>query len=71
MPHALAWRASRAGSLTTIGLQASRTAGSSAALRLISGPMPAGSPLAMAILGLRLMAYSHGMSEAWITSGTP
>ena len=38
-----------------IGLHAARTAGSSAALRLISGPMPAGSPVAMAILGFSLI----------------
>ena len=35
-----------------IGSQASRTLGSSAALRLTSGPMPAGSPVTMAIFAL-------------------
>src|SRR5262249_18419908 len=39
----------------TSGLQPLRTAGSSAALRLISGPMPAGSPMAIAIIALSLM----------------
>src|SRR5262245_25897721 len=51
-PHARACRASTAGSHTTIGSHAARTCGSSAAFRLISGPMPAGSPAAMAIFGL-------------------
>ena len=87
-PQARACRSTTPGSLTTIGWQASRTAGSSAALRLISGPMPAGSPVAMAIFALLLITsarrsfvstaagaeashYCHGISDAWITSGTP
>jgi hypothetical protein len=42
-----------------MGRQAARTIGSSAALRLISGPMPAGSPVAIAMIGLsKAMAYS-------------
>ena len=40
------------GSHTRIGSQAARTAGSSAALSAISGPMPAGSPTGCAILDL-------------------
>jgi hypothetical protein len=52
MPQALEWRAMTIGSLTTIGLQAARTVGSSAALTLISGPIPAGSPVAIAIIAL-------------------
>src|SRR6516162_11142121 len=55
MRQAAAWRSSTPASLTTSGLQALRTAGSSAALRLISGPMPAGSPMAIAIIVLSLM----------------
>src|SRR6188472_1597412 len=54
-PQACACRSSTPISLTTIGWQALRTAGSSAALRLISGPMPAGSPVAMAIFARLLM----------------
>ena len=50
--QARAWRSMTAQSLTTIGLQTSCTPASSAALILISGPMPAGSPAAMAIIGL-------------------
>ena len=61
MPQALAWRSMIPTSLTRIGLHAARTAGSSAALRLISGPMPAGSPVAMAILG-----FSRGMPSGSI-----
>jgi hypothetical protein len=45
-------------------LQMLRTAGSSTAFRLISGPIPAGSPVAMAIFALPLMVHSHGMREA-------
>ena len=45
---ACAWRAITLASPTTIGRQMACTAGSSAAFRLISGPMPAGSPVAMA-----------------------
>ena len=71
IPHALAWRSSKAGSQTRIGSQAARTAGSSAAFSAISGPMPAGSPTGIAILMLAAHAHSHGISEAWITSGTP
>src|SRR5262245_15704493 len=55
MRQAAAWRCSRRASPTRTGLQARRTAGSCAALRLISGPMPAGSPTAMAILVLSPM----------------
>src|SRR4029077_479239 len=50
IPQDLAWRSSKAGSQTNIGSQAARTAGSSAALSAISGPMPAGSPTGIAIL---------------------
>src|SRR5262249_16902225 len=50
---------------TTIALQASRTAGSRAALRLISGPMPAGSPAAMAIRVLsRMRGHPPSISGA-------
>src|SRR2546428_2464285 len=55
MAQAAACRVSTPASPTTIALQALRTAGSSAALRLISGPMPAGSPAAMAIRVLSRM----------------
>ena len=41
----------RAGGPYTIGSHASRTRGSSAAFRAISGPMPAGSPDVMAMRG--------------------
>src|SRR5215218_6447614 len=57
-PHARACRSITPISLTTIGRQALRTAGSSAALRLISGPMPAGSPVAMAIFARLLMTWA-------------
>ncbi len=60
IPQALACRSTTRASLATIGLQAARTLGSSAALRLISGPMPAGSPVAMAIFAL-----SRGMTGSW------
>src|SRR5262249_53261718 len=49
MPHDSACRSSSRASLTSRGRQASRTASSSAVLRLISGPMPAGSPVAIAM----------------------
>ena len=48
-PHASACRSITPRSLTTMGRQTLRTAGSSAAFRLTSGPMPVGSPVAMAI----------------------
>ena len=51
-PHAFACRSSNIGSLTRIGVQRWRTDGSSAALIEISGPMPAASPVAIAIFGL-------------------
>src|SRR5262245_59372262 len=50
---ACAWRTSRLGSVTSSGRQTARTPGSSAGLSAISGPMPAGSPVAMAMIGLR------------------
>src|ERR1700687_3217174 len=55
MPQTLACRAIIPGQLTRIGSQASRTAGASAALMLISGPMPAGSPVVIAIFVLSIM----------------
>src|SRR5262249_10521127 len=63
--QAAAWRSSTPASPTTIALQALRTAGSSAALRLISGPMPAGSPAAMAIRVLsRMRGHPSSISVA-------
>src|SRR6516162_11423203 len=65
MAQAAAWRSSTPASPTTIGLQALRTAGSSAALRLTSGPMPAGSPAAMAIRVLsRMRGHPSSISVA-------
>src|SRR5262249_2666172 len=49
MPDALACRSKSAGSLSRIGRHTARTAGSSAAFSAISGPIPAGSPVAMAM----------------------
>src|SRR5262252_7838642 len=63
--QAAAWRFNMPASPTTIALQALRTAGSSAALRLISGPMPAGSPAAMAIRVLsRMRGHPPSISGA-------
>src|SRR6266540_536069 len=62
MRQAAACRFSTPASPTTIALQALRTAGSSAALRLISGPMPAGSPAAMAIRVLSRMLDTRLLS---------
>src|SRR5262245_36241143 len=42
-------------------MQASRTPGSSAVFSAISGPMPAGSPAAMAILGFFAMAAAASL----------
>ena len=64
MPQALACREITPGSLTRTGWQAARTAGSSAALRLISGPMPAGSPVAMAIFAfISLPRHQRGVDH--------
>src|SRR3954447_25843389 len=52
-PAAAACLAMTAGSPTSSGRQIALTPGSSAALRLTSGPMPAGSPVARAIRGSR------------------
>src|SRR5215210_6979181 len=54
MPQVLAWRSTTPGSLTTMGWQAACTAGSSAAFSAISGPMPAESPVVIAIFVLLL-----------------
>src|SRR3569833_547212 len=51
IPQALAWRATTVGSPNSSGRHNARTPGSSAAFMLISGPMPAGSPVAMAMMG--------------------
>src|SRR6516165_1847148 len=65
MRQAAACRFSTPASPTTIALQALRTAGSRAALRLISGPMPAGSPAAMAIRVLsRMRGHPSSISVA-------
>src|SRR5262249_37198740 len=65
MRQAAACRFSTPASPTTIALQAWRTAGSSAALRLTSGPMPAGSPAAMAIRVLsRMRGHPASISAA-------
>src|SRR6516164_11164168 len=65
MAQAAAWRFNMPASPTTIALQALRTAGSSAALRLISGPMPAGSPAAMVIRVLsRMRGHPSSISVA-------
>src|SRR6516162_2931668 len=65
MRQAAACRFSTPASPTTIALQAWRTAGSSAAFRLTSGPMPAGSPAAMAIRVLsRMRGHPSSISVA-------
>src|SRR5665213_779356 len=58
-PHALACRASKASSHTSIGWHAACTAGSSAAFSAISGPMPAGSPTGIAIRSLLMSFPRH------------
>src|SRR5262245_16821796 len=65
MPQAAACRCSTPASPTRSGLHAARTAGSRAALRLISGPMPAGSPTAMAMVGLSSMRGPASISLTW------
>src|ERR1051325_100202 len=59
-PQARACSSSTARSPTSTGRQRSSTAGSRAALSEISGPMPAGSPVAMATLGFTLVDLHVG-----------
>src|SRR5215470_12134778 len=55
MAQAAAWRSITRRSQNRIGVHAARTSASSAALRPISGPIPAGSPAAMAMIGFSRM----------------
>src|SRR3569832_512144 len=59
MPQAGAWRATTVGSPNSTGRHNARTPGSSAAFMLISGPMPAGSPVAMAMMGSVSVIRDH------------
>src|ERR1700730_13571008 len=62
MPAAVACCFSTIGSPTTRGRHVCLTRASSAALRLISGPMPAGSPVAIAMRGRRALAMTDSLT---------
>src|SRR3569623_43384 len=59
IPQAFACRSTTLGSPYSTGRHSARTAGSSAAFMLISGPIPAGSPVAMAMMGSVSVMRDH------------